>query len=70
MDPGDEFVLQIVCTLIGPIEEGSLVRNTAEVTFYVDVDGRLGREYGSASTEVAVGYYPVWLPAVFRSYSP
>jgi hypothetical protein len=70
MDPADFFSLRIDCTLVGPVEEPYLIRNTAKISNYVDTDGRLGKDYFAASTEIGVGYSRVVLPIILRSYLP
>jgi hypothetical protein len=70
MNPTDYFVLRIDCTLVGPVGDTASISNVAQISYYVDEEGRLGREYFYDSAVVKVRYYLVMLPVVLRSYVP
>ncbi|MFN2224826.1 MAG: hypothetical protein ACK2UY_00930 [Anaerolineae bacterium] len=69
MEPGDYFLLRINTLLAASAESGTYVRNEARVSYYRDIDGRLGREYRSDDAQVFVGNR-VMLPLVGRNFGP
>jgi hypothetical protein len=69
MDPGDWFVLEIQCELVGPVDQGTFLINQAGVTYYEDEFGGSGITYNSDDVSIFVGYQ-VMLPIIMRNFGP
>jgi hypothetical protein len=69
MDPGDWFVLEITCELVGPVDSGIYLTNQASVVYYEDEAGGVGITYNSDEVSIFVGYR-VALPLVLRNSTP
>lgn len=68
MDPGDWFVLQIDCELVGPIDAGTYLTNRASVVYYEDEAGDVGIAYDSDEVLIFVGHR-LMLPLIMRNSS-
>jgi hypothetical protein len=66
LQPGDYFIFQIVCTVVGPLETGMVIVNQAAVD-YEDSEGKEQETIYSDPVEIPVDYYPVILPLIMRN---
>ena len=70
LQPGDYFIFQIVCTVVGPLETGMVIVNQATVD-YEDSEGTEGETiYSLPRVEIPVDYYPLFLPLIANDYTP
>jgi hypothetical protein len=66
LQPGDYFVFVIVCTVVGPLENGMVIVNQAAAD-YEDSEGNPGETVYSDPVTIPVDYYPVILQLIIRN---